>query len=419
MMAACGLGSDDEEVLKKDQRLNKNKPKTGSLGDTKKKVLTQSSQRTEAPDGLPPLSLPFVIVDEACQSVEPATLIPLTVSNSCRSLVMLGDPCQLPATVKHDPDSVLAVSLMERLAATLPQPSVNVQVDASDKDSRYIDALPVKHARSLMQALEGRGRRSSTVYRKRFAGALLLSIQYRMHPSIAAFASSMFYDGSLTTPTLLASYRPFPRIFQESMPVADKEMGVRFVNVGGRCNERRGEKEKAYTGTLFSPNAAEIAEESTTYQNEAEAQHVVSLIKELLQKQDPNDPFTTKSVGVVTPYNGQVHLIKQMIAKDEELRTLFSSNPSNTAAIEVKSVDGYQGRERDVIIFSAVRSNRRGNIGFLRDWRRLNVAMTRARNGLVVVGDLETLVEGDKHWAAFGKWCRSSRCVVDTPTGSP
>jgi superfamily I DNA and/or RNA helicase len=105
-----------------------------------------------------------------------------------------------------------------------------------------------------------------------------------------------------------------------------------------------------------------------------------------------------------------------MIAGDEELRTLAAGN--NTATIEVKSVDGYQGRERDVIIFSAVRSNRRGNLGFLTDWRRLNVAMTRARNALLVVGDMETLMEGDKHWAAFGKWCQGVRCVIDD-TGDP
>merc|ERR1719464_976329 len=80
----------------------------------------ESPERANAPDGLPPISLPFVIVDEACQSIEPATLIPLTASNSCRSLVLLGDPCQLPATVKSEQAFPLTISLMERLAGTLP-----------------------------------------------------------------------------------------------------------------------------------------------------------------------------------------------------------------------------------------------------------------------------------------------------------
>mmetsp|Transcript_31306 Transcript_31306/g.51686 ORF Transcript_31306/g.51686 Transcript_31306/m.51686 type:complete len:108 (+) Transcript_31306:1-324(+) len=87
-------------------------------------------------------------------------------------------------------------------------------------------------------------------------------------------------------------------------------------------------------------------------------------------------------------------------------------------AVEVKSVDGYQGRERDVIIFSAVRSNRSGNIGFLTDWRRMNVALTRAKNALIVVGDLKTLGEGDRHWAAFGKWCRGVKCVIEQKSGA-
>jgi superfamily I DNA and/or RNA helicase len=74
-----------------------------------------------APDGLPSLILPFTIVDEACQSVEPANLIPITSTDSCRSLVLLGDPCQLPPTVKSDitGNSPLSTSLMARLGKLL------------------------------------------------------------------------------------------------------------------------------------------------------------------------------------------------------------------------------------------------------------------------------------------------------------
>ena len=105
-----------------------------------------------------------------------------------------------------------------------------------------------------------------------------------------------------------------------------------------------------------------------------------------------------------------MQLIKRLISSDSEIVSLLQ-NPS--VSIEVKSVDGYQGRERDVIIFSAVRSNRRGNVGFLSDWRRLNVALTRARSALLVIGDIDTLAERDPHWAAFSKWCHGARCVVD------
>lgn len=78
LLAACGIitddDDDDDESLRTDGKI--------------------------APDGLAPLKLPFVLIDEACQSVEPATLIPLLSTNSCRSLVMLGDPCQLPPVGK-------------------------------------------------------------------------------------------------------------------------------------------------------------------------------------------------------------------------------------------------------------------------------------------------------------------------------
>ena len=115
LLAACGISmeSDDEKV-----------DASGRNADDSKKLRLereQSDRLATAPDGLPPLSCPFVIVDESCQSVEPASLIPLTSTNSCRSLVLLGDPCQLPPTVRSgDEGSPLAVSLMARLAEVLP-----------------------------------------------------------------------------------------------------------------------------------------------------------------------------------------------------------------------------------------------------------------------------------------------------------
>jgi superfamily I DNA and/or RNA helicase len=183
-----------------------------------------------------------------------------------------------------------------------------------------------------------------------------------------------------------------------------------MINVGGRCNEMKGESNK-YTQTVFSSNANSLRQDSsTTYRNEAEAMRVVSLIKQILTFDHKYNPADAKKIGVVTPYNGQVHLIKSLLADDADIVCLAQSSSST---IEVNSVDGYQGRERDVIIFSAVRSNHQGNVGFLKDWRRLNVALTRAKSALLVVGDKETLAEGDKNWAAFSKWCESARCVVD------
>ena len=82
--------------------------------------------------------------------------------------------------------------------------------------------------------------------------------------------------------------------------------------------------------------------------------------------------------------------------------------PESMQDVEVRTVDGYQGREKDVIIFSSVRSNPDGNVGFLSDGRRLNVALTRSRRGLIVVGNPETL-RHDHNWRAWIDHIRSSK----------
>ena len=134
-------------------------------------------------------------------------------------------------------------------------------------------------------------------------------------------------------------------------------------------------------------------------------------------------------IGVVTPYSAQARLISDMLRQkyenedekrdDDELSGPDSNEdeargeprgPRKGAelGVEVSSVDGYQGREKEVILFSAVRSNSNGKIGFVADRRRLNVALTRARRGLVVFGDARTLERGCPNWRAYWHWCREN-----------
>lgn len=394
LLAACGIVLDEDEEIREDGRLKGQQRELKSHNKG-------TERRLLAPDNKPSLTLPFVLVDEACQSPEPATLIPITSTNSCRAIVLLGDPCQLPPTVRSSPNSPLSISLMERLSALLPQPViVTAQNDQTNKDNTFLEAKPTKQALSLLRASNRGG--ISVSYRKRFSGALLLSVQYRMHPSISAFSSALFYDNLLTTPDFLGSYRPFPQELSAHVPASGCDVSVRFVNVGGQQNEQRG-MGKQYIG------AAVMADAQTSYRNEAEAKRVIEILKGILQSREHGRP-SVNTIGIVTPYSGQVALIKDLMKADEEYQLLSQKLHE---PVEVKSVDGYQGRERDVIIFSAVRSNRQGNVGFLADWRRMNVALTRARLALVLVGDLATLSEGDRHWAALGKWCAGVKCIVD------
>lgn len=108
---------------------------------------------------------------------------------------------------------------------------------------------------------------------------------------------------------------------------------------------------------------------------------------------------------ILTPYRGQVRCLEALLRAQA---TLFDG-----LNITVSSVDGYQGREADVVVFSAVRRNPAGAIGFVADARRLNVAVTRPRRGLVVVGSPSTLERGSKDWAAYVGWARAKGVLMD------
>jgi len=400
LLAACGMLVGEEEKVS--EHLN-GKTKTAA-------IMPKDDVAVFAPDGLPPLSLPFVIIDEACQAVEPGSLIPIFSTNSCRSLVMLGDPCQLPPTVISDASGVgsspLSVSLMSRLASALPQPViVTAQADKTPKDDLYLNLKLTKQAASLVR-YKGDQSEPSLSYRKRYSGSLLLTVQYRMHPSIAAFSSAVFYDSMLSTPQFLTGQRPVPSELDDILPLERGQASVRFVNVSGPNNEKRGDP-VASTGVL--PSDINPSIQSSSFTNEAEASQLIDMIKDLMKNRETSSTPFDGTVGIITPYTGQVILLKSMMAADPEFRSLMQKNP---IAIEVNSIDAYQGRERDLIFFSTVRSNRKGNVGFLSDWRRMNVALTRAKSGLVVFGDMETLVN-DHHWEAFCGWCENVECVFD------
>lgn len=209
----------------------------------------------------------------------------------------------------------------------------------------------------------------------------LLNTQYRMHPAINAFPSARFYKKRVRD-GVDAKDRPLPVEVSRRLKWLSSRSSVTFFPVNDGIEERD-------RMTLDRADGASLL-------NRAEANVVVLLVQALTK-----DKGTEIDIGVISPYSGQVKLLR-----DELLRKPTSGN------IEINTVDGFQGREKDIIIISAVRSNEEGRIGFLNDWRRLNVALTRSRLMLIMVGNERTM-RINKHWRSWLTWVRRHGSVVD------
>jgi hypothetical protein len=208
---------------------------------------------------------------------------------------------------------------------------------------------------------------------------LILNTQYRMHPAISVFPSHQFYKGQIES-GVTAEERPLP--LSSSFRWPNPNLPVVFLS----CDDA---DERASTGPLAGESTSGGR---SSYRNPGQAEVSVRAVRGLL-----SDPTVT-SIAVLTPYNGQVRL----------LNTRFQAefpDEVDSGRVIVSSVDGYQGREAEVVVFSTVRCNLKRNLGFLADARRMNVAITRARRGLVVIGSESTL-ETSPHWNPWLNWVR-------------
>ena len=132
------------------------------------------------------------------------------------------------------------------------------------------------------------------------------------------------------------------------------------------------------------------------YENLSEAYIVVSLLRDLIKvmKVHPTQ------IGVIVSYNSQKNVIFEMIKKDKSFGNLLL----NVDNLSISTIDSFQGREKEVIIFATTRSNMQDEIGFLRDERRFNVAITRAKRALIVIGNIKTFGQArHKHLESFVK----------------
>lgn len=183
---------------------------------------------------------------------------------------------------------------------------------------------------------------------------VLLEEQYRMHESIMGYSSKVFYADKLIANVNVASHL----LFQGDLP-------IEFIDTAG-C----GFEEK-----LEGTSATNPEEAAFLYQH-------FSQLAETLSQQYTVDNFPT--VGIISPYKQQIQLLKEIMA-DYPCLTDYAHR------ISVNTIDSFQGQERDIIYLCMTRSNPEGTIGFLADIRRMNVAMTRARKKLVIIGDSATL----------------------------
>jgi predicted DNA helicase len=202
-----------------------------------------------------------------------------------------------------------------------------------------------------------------------------LTVQYRMHREIMEFPNRRFYDDALRAHETVARHtlwdlelRP-DRIDGRIWPLLDPEAPLVFLDTGGAAG-----------GERSRPG-------SSSRENPLEAELVVRAARSLVDA-----GLSPRAVGIIAPYADQVRLVRRSLEEPD---------------LEVHTVDGFQGREKEAILLSLTRSNERGEVGFLRDARRLNVALTRARRKLLVVGDASTLA-GEPIFADLVEHCRAS-----------
>lgn len=245
----------------------------------------------------------LVVIDEACQSIEPSIWQAVLRADK---MILAGDHFQLPPTVLSD------------------------------------EAVKLGMRRSTMQRLIEK--HDHEIFRR-------LVVQYRMHESIMAFSSAEFYDNELIADASVREHK------LSDLPNVDAhellDIPVEFIDTAGAGFDE------------------ELESEGSSKLNPKEAALIVQLVNQILDAGvEPED------IAVIAPYAAQVRLIRDQLGN---------------RSVEVDTVDGFQGREKEVVLISMTRSNSIGEIGFLADTRRTNVALTRAKRKLIVVGDSATL----------------------------
>ena len=281
-----------------------------------------------------------LFIDEAAQALEAACWIPMRRASR---VILAGDHCQLPPTVKSIAAlrAGLGKTLMERIAENKPEV------------------------------------------------VTLLKIQYRMNEDIMRFSSDWFYGGQVESA---------PQIKYRS--ILDFDHPITWIDTSNEENPITIEGEEAPEDSASTSSSSSAANQNSDLNfkeqfvgesygriNKAEAELTLLTLAEYFTKIGKQRVLGDSiDVGIISPYRAQVQYLKKLIKKYEFFKPY-------RRLISVNTVDGFQGQERDVILISLVRSNDEGQIGFLKDLRRMNVAMTRARMKLIILGNKNTMTK--------------------------
>ncbi len=319
-----------------------------------------------------------LFIDEAAQALEAACWIPI---RRVSRVVLAGDHCQLPPTVKsvEAMRGGLGKTLMERIVGQKPEvvTLLRMQYRMNEDIMRFpsewfyggmVESAPDVKYRGILDLdipiewVDTSGNEERRVKNEELAGAVSPAGSDSVPPAVAN--SSFFPLHSSSTSPAVANSSFFPLHSSLTSPAVANSSFF----------------------TLHSSFKESFVGESFGRINKAEAELTLRILEDYFMRIGRQRIADERiDVGIISPYRAQVQYLRRRLAHSDFFKPFRRS-------ISVNTVDGFQGQERDVILISLVRSNDEGQIGFLRDLRRMNVAITRARMKLIIVGDSQTMM---------------------------
>lgn len=306
-----------------------------------------------------------LIIDEVSQSLEPACWIPIIYHKGIENFIIAGDNKQLSPTIKTNNN----LKISEKLSTTIFDRLINLHLNHS-------------------------------------IFTCFLNIQYRMNELIMEFPNKELYNGKLIAAESCKDKTCL------DLPNVEENDDTRETII---FYDTQGDNFPENDSITDNRNFNNLIGVSSKY-NVGECLIVLKHVKSLT-----SSGLTESDIGIISPYSAQVGKLRKLLRSgfiddEEEIEMMknlslstSTGNPNIFPNIEISTVDGFQGREKEVIILSLVRSNDQREVGFLKDFKRLNVSISRSKKQLCIIGDIETLSKSNikflKNWC---DWCEEN-----------